>query len=62
MIILFESYVQHLEHKEITEALTIQIQPKTLKQYVHNSHARFVSKHQANSFQEFLNNQDPAFQ
>ena len=42
--------------------LTIHIQPKTFKRYVDNSHARFPSRHQANTFQEILNKQDPAIQ
>ena len=31
MVVLSESYLQHLEHKAIAEALAIQIQPKTFK-------------------------------
>ena len=62
MVVLSESYLQHLEHKAITEALAIQIQPKTFKRYVDDSHARFTSKHHANTFQEILNKQDPAIQ
>ena len=46
----------------MAEALTIQIQPKTFKRYVDDSHARFTSKHHANTFQEILNKQDPAIQ
>ena len=62
MVVLSESYLQHLEHKAIAEALNIQIQPKTFKRYVDDSHARFASKHHANIFQEILNKQDPAIQ
>ena len=62
MVVLSESYLQHLEHKAIAEALNIQIQPKTFKRYVDDSHARFTSKHHANIFQEILNKQDPAIQ
>ena len=54
MVLLSESYLQHLEHKAMTEALTIQIQPKTFKRYVGDSHARFTSNHHANVFQEIL--------
>ena len=46
----------------MTEVLTIQIQPKTFKRYVDDSHARFTSKHHANIFQKILNKQDPAIQ
>ena len=62
MVVLSESYLQHLERKAIAKALTIQIQPKTFKQYADDSHARFPSKHQANTFQETLNKQDRAIQ
>ena len=62
MVVLSESYLQHLEHKAIIEALNIQIQPKTFKQYVNDSLACFTSKHQAKIFQEILNKQDPAVQ
>ena len=62
MVVLSESYLQHLEHKAIAEALTINIQPKLFKQYVDDSHARFTSKHHANTFQEILNKQDLAIQ
>ena len=51
-VVLSESYLQHLEHKAMAEALTIQIQPKTFKRYVDDSHARFTSKYHANTFQE----------
>ena len=62
MVVLSESYLQHLEHRAIAETLAIQIQPKTFKRYVDDSHARFTSKHHANTFQEILNKQDPAIQ
>ena len=62
MVVLSESYLQHLERKTMAEALTIQIQPKTFKRYVDDSHARFTSKDHANTFQEILNKQDPAMQ
>ena len=62
MVVLTESYLQHLEYKAIAEALVTQIQPKTFKRYVDDSHARFTSKHHANTFLEILNKQDPAIQ
>ena len=46
----------------MVEALTMQIQPKTFKQYVDDSHARFTSKHHTNIFQEILKKHDPAIQ
>ena len=62
MLVLSESYLQHLERKAIAKVLTIHIQPKTFKRYVDHSHPRFPSKHHANTFQELLNKQDPAIQ
>ena len=62
VVVLSESYLQHLEQKAIAEVPPIQIQPKQNKPYVHDSHARFPSKHQANTFQEILNKQDLAIQ
>ena len=59
MVVLCESYLQHLEHKAMAEALNIQIQLKTFIRCVDDSHARFTSKHHANTFQEILNKQDP---
>ena len=53
VVVLSESYLQHLEHKAMVEALTIQIQPKTFKRYVDDSHARFTSKHHANTLNKF---------
>ena len=46
----------------MTEALTIQIKPKTFKRYVDDSHAGFTSKHNANISQVIVNKQDPAIQ
>ena len=54
MVVLCESYLQHLEHKAMVEAFTMQIQPKTLKRYVDDSHARFTSKHHAINFSRNL--------
>ena len=56
MVVLSESYLQHLEPKAIAEALAIHIQLKTFKRYVDESHARFSSKHQVNTFQEIQTN------
>ena len=62
MVVLSESYLHHMEHKAMAEALTIQIQPKTFKRYVDDSHTRFTSKLHENTFQEILNKQDPTIQ
>ena len=58
MVIFSESYLQHLKHKAMAKALTIQIKVKTFKPYVDDGH----QKHYANTFQEILNKQDPAIQ
>ena len=50
MVVLSESYLQHLEHKAMVESLTIQIQPKRFKRYVDDSHARSKSKHRRKHF------------
>ena len=60
--VLSESYLKFLECKAIAEALTIHMQPETFKRYVDNSHAHFLSKHQANTFQDILNKEGPAIQ
>ena len=54
MVVLCESYLQHLEYKAMVVAFTMQIQPKTLKRYVDDSHARFTSKHHAINFSRNL--------
>ena len=54
MVVLSESYLQYLKRKAIAEVLNKQIQPKPFKRYVDHSHARFLSKQQANTFQETL--------
>ena len=38
------------------------MQPKTYKRYLDDSHARFTSRHHANTFQNILNKQGPAIQ
>ena len=62
MVVLSESYLQHLERSARAEALTIKTQPKTFKRYPDNSHAGLPSKHQVNIFRKILNKQDPALQ
>ena len=61
MVVLFESYVQNLEHKAIAEALTLNLSPKTYKRYVDDTDARFTSKEQSREFQNILNKQDIQF-
>ena len=62
MIALSESYFQNLEHKVISEALTLNLAPKTYRQYVDDNHARFKSKEQFHKFQNILNKQDKQIQ
>ena len=62
MIALSESYFQNLEHKVISEALTLNLAPKTYRQYVDDNHARFKSKEQFSKFQNILNKQDKQIQ
>ena len=52
----------NLEHKAIAEALTLNLSPKTYRQYVDDIHARFTSKEQSREFQNFLNKQDKHIQ
>ena len=44
MVILSEIYVQNFEHKVIAEALTLNLAPKTYKQYVDDTHLQLTSK------------------
>ena len=60
MVVLSESYLQNLEHMAMAKALIIQIQPKTCKQYVDDSHVLITSKYHTNTLQEISNKQDPA--
>ena len=63
MVVLSESYLQHLECKAIAEVLTIEIQPKNIKTiYRRQSCFLSIKKNKTNTFQEILKKQDPAFQ
>ena len=63
MVVFFsEGYVQNLEHKAIAEALTLNLAPKTYRQYVDDTHARFSFKEQSRKFQNILNKQDKQIQ
>ena len=52
----------NLDHKAIAEALTLNLSPKTYRQYVDDIHPRFTSKEQSHEFQNFLNKQDKHIQ
>ena len=56
------TFRMNLEHKVIAEALTLNLSPKTYRQYVDDIHARFTSKEQSREFQNFLNKQDKHIQ
>ena len=62
MVILSESYLQHIEHQSLETALIHQICPKSFKRYVDDSHARFQNKNNSEKFLNILNNQDPLIQ
>ena len=62
MVVLSESYVQSLEHKAIAEALNLNLDPKTCRRSVDNTHARFKSKEKPREFQKILNQQDKHIQ
>ena len=55
MVVLSERYVQNLEHKDIAEALTLNMAPKTYRRYVGDIHAWFKSKKQSREIRKFLN-------
>ena len=50
MVVLSKSYVQYLEHKAIAAALTLNVAPKTYRQYVDDTQVRFTSKEQSCKF------------
>ena len=62
MVVLSKSYVQYLEQKAIAAALTLNMAPKTYRQYVDDTHVRFTSKEQPCEFQNILNKQDKHIQ
>ena len=62
VVTLLESYIQNFEHKTIAEALTLNLAPKTYRQYVDDTHVRCKSKEQSREFQKILNKQDKQIQ
>ena len=62
MVVLSECYLQRIEHISITQALTLNLAPKTFKRFVDDSHARFSNREQSLQFLEILNSQDPSIQ
>ena len=62
MVVLSECYLQRIEHTSITQALNLNLAPKTFKRFVDDSHARFNNREQSLQFLDILNSQDPSIQ
>ena len=62
MVVLCECYLQRIEHIAITQALNLNLAPKTFKRFVGDSHARFNNREQSLQFLDILNSQDPSIQ
>ena len=62
MVVLSECYLQRIEHISITQALNLNLAPKTFKRFVDDSHARFNNREQSLQFLDILNSQDPSIQ
>ena len=59
---LSECYLQGIEHISITQALILNLAPKTFKRFADDSHARFNNREQSLQFLAILNSQDPSIQ
>ena len=62
MVVLSECYLQRIEHTSITQALNLNLAPKTFKRFVDDSHARFNNREQLLQFLDILNSQDSSIQ
>ena len=62
LVVLYECYPQRIEHISSTQALTLNLAPKTFRRFVDDSHARFNTKEQSLQFLDILNSQDPSIQ
>ena len=62
MVVLSECYLQRIEHISKTQALTLNLAPKTFKRFFDDSHARFNNREQALQFLDILNSQDSSIQ
>ena len=62
MIVLSECYLQRIEHISITQALKLNLAPKTFKRFFDDSHTRFHNTEQSLQFLDILNSQDPSIQ
>ena len=61
MVVLFECYLQKIEHISTTQAPTLNLLP-TFKRFVDDSNARFNNREQSLLFLDILNSQDPSIQ
>ena len=62
MVVMAESYLQHLEEKAISVALSRNVSLISFKRYVDDSHARFENSSDADTFLKILNSQDSNIQ
>ena len=62
MVVLSECYLQRIENISITQALNLNLAPKTFKRFVSDNHARFNNREQSLQFLDILNSQDPSIQ
>ena len=64
MVVMAESFVQHIESKAINVALLVNppIALKSLRRFVDDIHARFSSLEEADKFKDILNKQHPKIQ
>ena len=61
LVVLYESYVQNLEHKAINETLTLNMVPKAYVQYVDDTYGDPDLENSLREFQKILNKQDKQF-
>ena len=62
MVVLSECSLQRIEHISITQALNLNLAPKTFKRFVDDRHARFNNREQLLQFLDILASQDPSIQ
>ena len=62
MVVIAEGYLQFIERKALQESLRLDCHPKSYRRYVDDSHARFCSTRESESFKEILNQQDECIQ
>ena len=62
MVVLSDCCLQRIEYISITQALTLNLAPKTFKRFVDDSHARFNNREQSLQFLDILDSQDPSIQ